>query len=148
MVGIGLGFAISSYVVLSFVLTFLQKVVGVPAIPAYLTVVVATLFGAALIPLFGWLSDKYGRKPVLVAACLASIVLPVLGFFVVITGSLPAVMIGQLLMWIPVSIFAGVTPSRTPRCFRPRFASQDLGLHMPSPQHSSAGPPHSSLLSW
>lgn len=111
VVGVGLGFAISTYVVVSFILTFLQTTVGVEPTPAILTVVVTTLFGAALIPVFGWLSDKYGRKPVLVAACLACMVFPILGFFVVITGSLTAVVIGQLLMWIPVSIFGGVVPS-------------------------------------
>jgi MHS family proline/betaine transporter-like MFS transporter len=115
-------------VVISFILTFLQKVVGVEPIPAYLTVVAATLFGAALIPVFGWLSDKYGRKPVLVAACFASMVLPIVGFFVVITGSLAAVMIGQLLMWIPVSIFAGVTPAAYAEMFPTEVRVSGFGI--------------------
>lgn len=128
VVGVGLGFAISSYVVISFILTFLQKVVGVAPIPAYLTVVAATLFGAALIPVFGWLSDKYGRKPVLLAACFASMVFPIVGFFVVITGSLAAVMIGQLLMWIPVSIFAGVTPAAYAEMFPTEVRVSGFGI--------------------
>ena len=128
VVGIGLGFAISSYVVISFILTFLQKVVGVEPIPAYLTVVVATLFGAALIPFFGSLSDKYGRKPVLVAACLACMVLPIIGFFTVITGSIAAVMIGQLLMWIPVAIFAGVSPAAYAEMFPTEVRVSGFGI--------------------
>lgn len=128
VMGVGVGFAISTYVVVSFILSFLQTVVGVEPIPANLTVVVATLFGAVLIPLFGWLSDKYGRKQVLVAACIACMVLPIIGFFIVVTGSLPAVMIGQLLMWIPVSIFCGVTPAAYAEMFPTEIRVSGFGI--------------------
>ncbi|MEQ4519256.1 MFS transporter [Pseudarthrobacter sp. B907] len=128
VMGIVIAFAISTYTVVSFMLSYLRTVIRIETVPATLSVVVATLFGALLIPVFGWLSDRVGRKPLLIIACVSCIVLPLLGLMIVLTGSMAAVYVGQMVMWIPVAIFCGVTPAAFAELFPTEVRVSGFGI--------------------
>jgi MFS family permease len=54
---------------------FLEKSLGVPAATKDLLLIVMTLVSAPLYVYFGWLSDRVGRKPVMVGGMLLALVL-------------------------------------------------------------------------
>jgi MHS family proline/betaine transporter-like MFS transporter len=86
------------------------------------------LFGALLIPVFGWLSDRVGRKPLLILACVSCIVLPLVGLMIVLTGSMAAVYVGQMVMWVPVAMFCGVTPAAFAELFPTEVRVSGFGI--------------------
>jgi MHS family proline/betaine transporter-like MFS transporter len=128
VMGIVVAFAISTYTVVSFMLSYLRTVIRIETAPATLSVVVATLFGALLIPVFGWLSDRVGRKPLLILACVSCIVLPLVGLMIVLTGSMAAVYVGQMVMWVPVAMFCGVTPAAFAELFPTEVRVSGFGI--------------------
>ncbi|TFD56994.1 MFS transporter [Cryobacterium sp. Hh7] len=128
VMGIVIAFAISTYTVVSFMLSYLRTVIHIETVPATLSVVVVTVFGALLIPVFGWLSDRVGRKPLLILACVSSIVLPLAGLMIVLTGSMLAVYVGQMVMWVPVAIFCGVTPAAFAELFPTEVRVSGFGI--------------------
>src|SRR5436305_12728302 len=50
-----------------YALFFLTQTIKVPAITAQIMIVVALALGTPAFTLFGWLSDKIGRKPIILA---------------------------------------------------------------------------------
>ncbi len=117
LAGIGVAFAVSSYTVLAFVLSYLLVVRGTPAGTAYLSVITAIVVGSFLTAIFGELSDRVGRKPLLIAACVGLIVLSVPAYALLGTGGFVAATAGQLLLWLPVAVFCGVVPAAASELF-------------------------------
>src|SRR5215468_4543487 len=65
-----------------YALFFLTQTLKVPAVPAQIMIVVALLLGTPFFVLFGWLSDKIGRKPII----LAGFLLAALTYFPIFKG--------------------------------------------------------------
>jgi MFS family permease len=66
---------ISYYVVLVYIPTFAKTQLGMPLGDAFLAQVVGLLCLTAVIPLFGVLSDRIGRRPILMAGTIAYFVM-------------------------------------------------------------------------
>jgi MFS family permease len=49
---------------------FLQNVMGIDLVRASVLIAVALVFGTPFFIFFGWLSDRIGRKPIILAGCL------------------------------------------------------------------------------
>ena len=57
-----------------FALFFLTQTIKVPAVPAQIMIAVALLLATPGFILFGWLSDRIGRKPIMMAGFLLAVV--------------------------------------------------------------------------
>ena len=103
-VGIFRGFAISA-------LGSITYYVGITYVPAFLTSTgafaergalglstVAAVMVIAVTPLVGAASDHWGRRPVLVALCVASVVLPMTMFSLMAGGSVARALIGAVVL--------------------------------------------------
>jgi len=77
-----------------YALTFLQAVLKVHWLPAYLIISVALLFGAPLFLFFGHLSDKVGRKKVMLWGCLLA-ALTYVPIYMAMRHFVPALLPGQ-----------------------------------------------------
>ncbi|WP_224390025.1 MFS transporter [Pseudonocardia sp. ICBG1293] len=109
--GIGIAVAVGSYTVLGFVLSYLLVVVRQPPGVAYGSALVATLVGASFVLLAGHLSDRVGRRPMMLAAAASLAVFAFPGYLLLAAGGFWPALAGQLLLWVPVGIGLGVVPS-------------------------------------
>ena len=102
--GIARGFAISA-------LGSITYYVGITYVPAFLTSAgalgervalwLSTIAAVAVIlvtPVVGWWSDRAGRRPVLIAFCIASAILPMTMFALMASGSLERAFLGSIIL--------------------------------------------------
>ncbi|HEX3424407.1 MAG TPA: MFS transporter [Sphingomicrobium sp.] len=102
--GIARGFSISA-------LGSITYYVGITYVPAFLTskgalgersaLWLSTIAAAAVIlvtPLVGWWSDRVGRRPVLIALCAASAILPMTMFALMASGSRDRALLGSIVL--------------------------------------------------
>ncbi|MDV6247858.1 MFS transporter [Rhodococcus opacus] len=130
LLGMGFVFATSTYTVLAFALSYLLVVQEEPASVAYPSVLLVTVIGALLVPVFGALSDHYGRRPILLAGVAGVLVLSFPGFLLMSSGGFAAVTAGQLLLWLPAALFCGVFPAAFCELFPTRTRTTSVGLPM------------------
>jgi predicted MFS family arabinose efflux permease len=70
LVGLTMGQAVVWYTGQFYALFFLEKTLKLDGAHANTLVAIALLIGTPFFVIFGWLSDKIGRKPIIIAGCL------------------------------------------------------------------------------
>lgn len=102
--GIGLGFAISAlgsityYVGITYVPVYLTSLGTLPEADALWLATVAAVAVIVVTPLVGALSDRVGRKPVLIGLAVASAALPIAMFHILAGASLAAAFAGAVVL--------------------------------------------------
>jgi len=89
--------------------TYLKTTVGHSSQVAFLSTAVALLLGIITLPLSGWASDTWGRKPVLFTGSAAGIVLGLPMFMMMSGGSVWQAIVGQSTLFICVSVVNGAS---------------------------------------
>ncbi len=74
LLGATMGEAVVWYGGQFYALFFLTQTIKVPAVPAQIMIAIALLVATPGFILFGWLSDKIGRKPIMMAGFLLAVV--------------------------------------------------------------------------
>ena len=69
LIGLTMGQAVVWYTGQFYALFFLQSILKVDSFTANILIAVSLLLGTGGFVLFGWLSDKIGRKPIILAGC-------------------------------------------------------------------------------
>jgi MHS family proline/betaine transporter-like MFS transporter len=115
---------VSFYIFLSYMPTFTQRYAGLSRAAALWSNTAGLLLLMIAIPYFGHLSDKYGRKPFLLACCLAFIVLPYPAFSIMVSGaSVTTILLIQLLIGLTIALFSGAGPAAISEIFPTRTRS-------------------------
>lgn len=129
------------YVFYVYVSIHLQKVVGLSADVAFWSTTATLAVSTLLMPLFGALTDRVGRKPVFVCASVAGLLLPVPGFMLFDAGTGWAVashvllgLIDAALMGAAFSTFAELFPTRV------RYTGIALGFNIGSAAAGGTAP--------
>ena len=135
--GVGVAFAMSSfnalsyYLVVAFVPTYLQSFVGMDHVMALTITTMAALFNILVIPFPGAISDSIGRRPVLIAAALAFIALGFPLFSMLSSDVFRTTLWAALLLVIPAACF--MAPANTTAVehlpTRVRFSGFALGYN-------------------
>lgn len=73
--------SITYYVGITYVPTYLHEVTGMAEADSLWVSTLAAFAVIAITPLIGWLSDRVGRKPVIVGLAIAGVILPLLTFW-------------------------------------------------------------------
>jgi MHS family proline/betaine transporter-like MFS transporter len=124
--------AVSYYLVVSFVPTYLQSFVGMAHVQALTIATLATLLNIVVIPPPAWLSDRIGRKPVLVAVSVGFIVLGYPLFLLLASGHFGPTLVGALLFVFLAAAFVGTANTTAMEHFRTRtrFSGFALGYNI------------------
>jgi MHS family proline/betaine transporter-like MFS transporter len=112
------------YILLSYMPTYTQKYVKISASAALWANTIGVFVLMVCIPIMGALSDRFGRKPLLLACCLAYIVLPYPIFNFLVSGAsyIQLIMV-QILFAILISMFSGAGPAAIAEMFPTRARS-------------------------
>jgi len=106
------------YVMLSYIVTFLQLHAGLKEQEALWANSAALVVLVATTPLFGLLSDRIGRKPLLLACCAAFVILPYPVFSLMLTQpSVYGVTAAMMLINLFIAAFSGAGPAALSELF-------------------------------
>lgn len=109
---------VSFYVMLSYMPTFTAKYAGLTPAQSLWSNAAALTALVAAIPFFGWLSDRIGRKPLLLGCCLGFAVLSYPLFRLMLdTASLGSVVAVQMLFNMFIAAFSGAGPAALAELF-------------------------------
>jgi len=112
------------YMMLTYMPTFTQKHVGLSRTEALWSNTLGLLVLVLVIPFAGALSDRIGRKPLLLACCLSFVLLSHLLFDTMVTqGSLAVVMGVQVVFALMIASFSGPGPAAIAEIFPTRLRS-------------------------
>jgi MHS family proline/betaine transporter-like MFS transporter len=116
-VGLVLAWNVSSYMLPSYLPSFLSADVGLSSTTALMVVVAVLAVLMLLVTFVGRLSDRIGRKPVLMSGCLLLAAGGVPAFLLIRTGALTWVFPGCLLVGLMLLCFEGAGPATLPALF-------------------------------
>lgn len=112
------------YILLNYMPTYTQKYLKISASAALWSNTIGLFALMVFIPIMGKLSDKWGRKPLLLTCCIAYIVLPYPIFNYLLGGaSYTELILVQILFAILISMFSGPGPAAIAEIFPTRTRS-------------------------
>lgn len=115
---------VSYYIVLSYMPTFTQKFAGLTRTESLWSNTVGLCVLVIGIPFAGYLSDKVGRKPLLLISCLSFALLTYPLFKLMLTGAtFSTVMVAQIIFAIMIAAFSGPGPAAISEIFPTRIRS-------------------------
>ena len=122
----------SSYALTSYMPAYLENTVGASNLMAAMATVPVLLVLAICIPLVGRLSDRVGRKPVYLAASVATLVIMVPAFAIMQIGQEWAIFIALALNAIPLALWVGPSASALPALFptASRFGAMAIAYNL------------------
>ncbi|MCZ6768370.1 MAG: MFS transporter [Acidobacteria bacterium] len=91
--------------------TYLATVIGLPLSSALLINTLSMLFLIIAIPIMGALSDRVGRKPLLIAGCVGVGCMAYPLYYLLSQGTFGSALTAQLLFVIPISMLQGTMPT-------------------------------------
>ena len=112
------------YVLLNYMPTYTQKYMNLSPSAALWSNTVGLLVLMLAIPPMGYLSDRVGRKPLLLLCCAAYVVLPYPIFIYLLSGaSYTSLILVQILFALLISMFSGAGPAAIAEIFPTRQRS-------------------------
>ncbi|MGW0906139.1 MFS transporter [Streptomyces sp. NPDC002853] len=129
--GVSVMLAILSYTWVTFYPEYLTGTLGLPRWMALTSNAISVAVLIPLLPLAGMISDRIGRKPMLIAGAVACIVLVPLAFRVGEYGTFGAAVASQLIYIIPEFFLTGIVTVCTAELFatRTRFSASAIAYN-------------------
>jgi MHS family proline/betaine transporter-like MFS transporter len=113
------------YVLLNYMPTWTQKYMKLTAAQALWSNTIGLLALLVAIPTMGRLSDRFGRKPLLIACCICFVVVPYPVFLYLLSGSASygQLIVVQIVFALMISMFSGAGPAAIAEIFPTRNRS-------------------------
>ena len=128
MSGLEIMMHVTFYVVLVYLLTYQEKVLGFDAGTAALLSTAASVAGLILVPLVGALSDRIGRKPLLIAAAISLVVLAYPLFLIMHSGTPWAGIVSTIGLGTILALILGVHAAAAAELFPTRTRQTGLSV--------------------
>lgn len=126
--GFTLAYTVSVYMLLTYMPTYVTTTTGIELTNALLSNSIQLAVMLLLIPFMGALSDRVGRRPVLLAFCGLSAVLTYPLFLLISVGTISAVIAGQVAFACIVALIGGAGPTATAEMFPTNVRFSALGI--------------------
>ncbi|MGE0749792.1 MAG: MFS transporter [Variibacter sp.] len=129
--GITLHNTVAYYIALIYMTGYMVTVGKLPQRTALWIGTACLAIFVALIPFMGALSDRIGRKPLLIASCIGYAVLGYPLFIMASSGDVTQAFIAQLVMVVMLSPYAGACPATYSELFptRVRYTALSIGYN-------------------
>ncbi|MBV8391648.1 MAG: MFS transporter [Alphaproteobacteria bacterium] len=123
--GVTIVWTVCFYVLMAYMPTWSQRYMKLPAADALWANTIGLVVLVAAIPLMGHLSDRLGRKPMLIGGCIAFLILPLPVFRLLASGtaSFAAFLTVQAVCAVLIAVFAGTAPAAIAEIFPTRRRS-------------------------
>ena len=128
LIGLDILVAIGFFTICLFIVNYLQNFVGISYYHATSINTIATLGFALSIPISGYCSDQWGRKPVLRFASFLLMCIAVPAFITLSMGGVYQIFIVQLALNVVFGIYFAVIPSTIVELFPPRVRCLGVSL--------------------
>lgn len=116
-VGIVLAFNVNNYTLTAYLPSYLETELGFSDLTALVLLLVAMALMLALVTVVGRISDRVGRRRVIMSGSICSLVLALPAFWLLQRGSLAVVLVGTVLLALTLVQFSGTAPSTLPALF-------------------------------
>jgi MFS transporter, MHS family, proline/betaine transporter len=127
--GLSILWSVMPYIFIAYMPSFIQRYAGLSPAAALWSNTVALVLLIFAIPVAGSLSDHIGRKPFLLMACLAFIVLPYPLFKMMVeTASFGVILASQLAFALAMALYLGPAPATIAEAFKTTRRTIDLSL--------------------
>jgi MHS family proline/betaine transporter-like MFS transporter len=124
--GMALGWNAAFYILLAFMSTYINTILKLPLNLSLLSSLFSSILLIVLMPIMGILSDKIGRKPVLITACLGFIFCTYPLFEFMADGSFMKVLFTELVLAIFLSMFSGAGVAFIAEIFKTQVRTSSL----------------------
>jgi MHS family proline/betaine transporter-like MFS transporter len=115
--GLVLVFNVTNYMLTSYLPSYLSAELGVPATRALVVVLAVMVVLMVLITFVGKLSDRIGRRPVMMTGCVLLVVGSVPAFLMIRHSTLSSIFLGSMLLGLMLLCFNSTGPATLPAFF-------------------------------
>ncbi|MFB7663629.1 glycine betaine/L-proline transporter ProP [Kitasatospora sp. NPDC056138] len=131
-VALVLVYNVTDYMLLSYMPTYLTAELGFGATRGLLLIIAAMVLMMVVNGPVGHLSDRFGRRPVLLAGCLGFLFLSVPALLLIRRGDQWAVMLGLGALCLLLTCFTGAMPAALPALFptHVRYGALSIGFNI------------------
>lgn len=126
-IGFTISWTVSYYILLTYMPTYIKEVQGMSYSAGLISNLIVLIFLLVFIPVSGKLSDRIGRKPLLLFSCGGLVVLSY-PMFLIIGQSFFFMLLPQLILAIFLICFAGPGPAALAEVFPTRVRNSTLSI--------------------
>lgn len=108
---------VNDYMLLSYMPTYLESTIDISGTAGLMAIVVVMVISILLINRVGRLSDRVGRKPILMTGSIGFLVLALPSFLLIRTGHWVAIFVGLLALGLMLLCYLGVMSASLPALF-------------------------------
>lgn len=131
-IGLVLFYNVAVYTILFYMPTYLQSTLGLEATPALLYILGMMLMIMIVIIPVGALSDRVGRKPLIMASCVGFIVLGYPSFMLLALGTVLGTVAGLVILGLLLVLLLGTMSATLPALFETdvRYGGFSVGYNL------------------
>lgn len=124
--------SVGYFTMLTFMPSFTSEVLKLPPAEAYLSNSIQLLIFVLLLPAMGALSDRIGRRPMLLSAPLFLMLATYPIFRLIVQGGLPTIIFSQIVFGIVLAAYCGPAVAATVELFptKLRYTSVSIGFNL------------------